>query len=100
MELQTMRVSVNKWIQSLCEELDMRIQVTWNDIQGMKTLAEATWQEFKMQLPETKAQAGHGGCMDLSPRMDRMKSPRLNESMSWALIHLQFKDTVEHNWVD
>jgi hypothetical protein len=33
--------------------------------------------------------------------MDRMKSPRLDESMSWTLLHLHFKATVEHNnWVD
>jgi hypothetical protein len=96
-----MRVSVNKWTQSLCEELYMRIQVTWNDIQAMKTLLEATWQEFEMHLPETEAQAEHGGRRDTSPRRDMIKPPRFNESMAWTLLHLQFKATVEHNnWED
>jgi hypothetical protein len=79
----------------------MRIQVTWNDIQAMKTPVEATWQEFEMQLPETEAPAGHGGCRDTSPRRDMIKPPRFDESMAWTLLHLQFKATVEYNnWAD
>lgn len=65
----------------------------------MKTQVEATQQEFEMQLPETNAQAGYGGCRDTSPRKDRMKSQRFDESMFWTLLDLQFKATVEHNWV-
>jgi hypothetical protein len=55
MDVKAMRVSVNKLTQSICEELDMRIQVTQNDVQAIKTLVEATWQELEMQLPENEA---------------------------------------------
>lgn len=66
----------------------------------MKTQVEAT-QEFEMQLPETDAQAEYGGCRATSPRKDRMKSQRFDESVFWTLLYLQFKATMEHNnWVD
>jgi hypothetical protein len=51
-----MRVSVvDEWTQSLHEELDMRLQGAWIDIQAAKMLVEAAWQEFKMQMAEVEA---------------------------------------------
>jgi hypothetical protein len=50
-----MRVSVvDKWTQSLHEEFDMRVQVTWISIQAAKMLVEATWCKFNMQVAEVE----------------------------------------------
>jgi hypothetical protein len=43
-----MMASVNKWTQSLCEEIDMRNQGTRINIQVAKMPEEVTCKEFNM----------------------------------------------------
>jgi hypothetical protein len=49
-----------------------------------------------MQLPEKEAQVGNGGSEDTSPRTDRTKPSRHDESMCRTLLRFQFKAT--NNW--
>jgi hypothetical protein len=42
LDIQVIKVSVNKWTYSLCEELEMKIQGTQIDIQAAKMPTEVT----------------------------------------------------------
>jgi hypothetical protein len=63
-------------------------------------LVEAAWQEFKMQMAEVEAWAGHGGCRNTLSRADGIKSPRFDGSVSWILYGLQFQVVADHNWAE
>jgi hypothetical protein len=93
-----MRMSVDKWTQSLHKELYMRMLGIWIDKQVTKDTVETTWQEFGMPLAEVNASVGCGCCRNTATRVDRIKPLRFNKSPSWDAFCYQFKATVGHNW--
>jgi hypothetical protein len=70
LDVQAIRVSVDKRTQSFHEELDIDIQGTWFDIQAMKTIVQATGQEFRTLLAEADAGCWTGSQPAHSPDLN------------------------------
>jgi hypothetical protein len=81
LDVQVVKVSINKWTQILCEELAMEIQGTWYNIQG-RTLVKATWRMFRTWLVEAEAQVGHECIRNTASRADKIKPTRFDGYMS------------------
>jgi hypothetical protein len=97
--LQTIRMSIDTWTQSLLEtftdtrdQLHKELQV---ETQTMKALTEATRHEFQAQLKEVYIWAKHGRATGTGASV--AMPPKFDRITSWAVFWCQFENIAEHN---